>query len=203
MKRGKFIVIDGIDGSGKSTQVRRLAERLGKRAVSVSDPGGTPSGEAIREIILHRGDLSPLSTLFLFFASRAALVEQAIAPAMRRGKVVISDRFDSSTFAYQVVAGRQPGYRRLIDLFRSEVLATYAPDAYIILDSDPKKAQKRLVETGKVLTTFDRKPLRYHQLVRAGFKAFKPRSGRVYVVDGDRDLDVVERDVWAIVGRYL
>ncbi len=203
MKRGVFIVIDGIDGSGKSSQVRLLGKRLGRRAVCTFDPGGTPTGQKIREIVLHDMHLSPVATFLLFLASRAALVEEVIAPALKRGKVVLSDRFDSSTFAYQVYAGLHAQFVPLLRAFAMNVLRESMPDAYIILDSDPKKARMRLVnDPKKKLTIYDTRAIAYHRRVRDGFKLFKPRGAKVHIVDADRSIDEVHKDVWAIVKRY-
>ena len=204
MKRGKFIVIDGIDGSGKSTQVKMLKKKLGTRAVFTHDPGGTPTGEAIRKILLGETRLTPLSLFFLFLASRAALVEDMIAPALARGKNVISDRFDSSTYAYQVCASGHAEFRSLLRAFVKDGLKDAKPDAYIMLDSDPVLARKRLFsDRKKKLNAYDKKPLSYHRAVRAGFKKFRPSGGKVFIVNGDRTPEEVFKDVYAIVKKEL
>ena len=204
MRRASFIVIDGIDGSGKSSQVKLLRKKLGSRAVFTHDPGGTPTGEAVRAVLLGSKTLSPLAVFFLFLASRAALVEEIIAPALKKGRMAISDRFDSSTYAYQVCAGKRPEYAKLIRAFSGEVLRKAVPDAYIILDSDPKKARERLLtDRAKDLNAYDKKPLSYHRAVRAGFKKFKPKGSKIYFVNADRSIDTVHKDVWALVSRIL
>lgn len=204
MKRGKFIVIDGIDGSGKSTQVNMLKKALGTRSMFTHDPGGTPTGEAIRKILLGKARLSPVALLLLFLASRAALVEGVIAPALARGKNVISDRFDSSTFAYQAHASGHAEFRPLLKAFAQNVLKEARPDAYIILDSDPVLARKRLfADRKKKLNAYDKKPLSFHRAVRAGFKKFRPSGGKVFIVNGDRTPGEVYKDVSAIVKKVL
>ncbi len=203
-KHGTFIVIDGIDGSGKSSQVKLLRKKLGTRAVFTFDPGGTPTGQVIRKILLHRKGLSPLAAFFLFLASRSALVEEVIAPALRKGRTVVSDRFDSSTYAYQVHAGKHPEFLKLMHSFVQDVLKEAKPDAYVILDSDPKLAHQRLVNDPlKKLTTYDKRELAYHRKVREGFKKFKPRHSKIYFVDAGRSIEEVHKDVWDIVRRIL
>ena len=110
MKNGRFIVIDGPDGCGKSTQVKLLEQYLrnkGRRVLAVRDPGSTTVSEDIRKILLnpYYREMTPLTELFLYFASRAQLVEQTINPTLKKNNIVISDRFLSSTIVYQGYAG--------------------------------------------------------------------------------------------------
>lgn len=200
--RGTFIVIDGIDGSGKTTQVRMLKAFL-SRAVFTHDPGGAPASEAIRSILLGKNKLAPLSTFLLFLASRVELVAEVIAPALRQGKVVICDRFDSSTYAYQIHAGKYPELFPLMRHFNEVALEGARPDAYIILDSDPREAKKRLARKSDELNAYDRKPTSYHRRVREGFKKFKPRGSKILFVDADRTAAEVFQDVKALVERIL
>lgn len=203
MKRGKFIVIDGIDGSGKTTQLTMLKKLLGAKVVFAHDPGRTPAGEAIRALVLGKEKLPKLAVFFLFLASRAALESEVIAPAISKGKTVICDRFDSSTYAYQVVAGKQPHLWKLQQAFTKDVLM-YAPDVYIMLDSDPKQAAKRLkTKNQSELNAYDKKPVAYHQAVRAGFRKFKPAGAKVHIVNADRTPDAVFAEVSALVKRIL
>ncbi|MCE9541124.1 dTMP kinase [Candidatus Kaiserbacteria bacterium] len=204
MKKGKFIVIDGIDGSGKSTQVRMLKKKLGTGLVFTHDPGGTPTSEAVRAVLLGGTRLSPLAVFFLFLASRAALVEEVIAPALARGKNVISDRFDSSTYAYQVYAEKRPLLGTLLRSFVKGVLKDAMPDAYIILDGNPERAKKRLaLKNPSELNAYDKKPLAHVRRVRDGFRKFKRAGSKVFIVNADRTPDEVFKDVFAIVSRTL
>jgi len=137
MAKGLFIVLEGVEGAGKSTQAALLSAWLdagGLRHVLAREPGGTPVGEAIRKIVLDKGDLTmPRETeLFLILAARAAFVRGVVRPALERGEVVVADRFDLSTFAYQ-------GYGRGLDLpevRRANALATggLRPDLTLVLD---------------------------------------------------------------------
>jgi dTMP kinase len=206
-RKGAFIVIDGIDGSGKSTELRYLKKELrGRSALFTHEPGGTPHAEAIRKALLtHRaGKRDVLSDFFLFLAARAVHVREAVQPALAKGKIVITDRFDSSTFAFQIVAESR---KDLADAFwtsRETLLGGQVPDAYIILDLPPELAMKRRrTDTSKRLTSFDTQELAYHRRVRAGFKAFRPVGSKVFVVDASRSPEEVHADVWRIVQRFV
>ncbi len=137
MTSGRFIVLEGVEGAGKSTQARLLSdwfEGLGIPHVLAREPGGTPVGEAIRGVVLDRGRLTmpPETELFLILGARAAFTRDVVLPALGEGKVVLADRFDMSTFAYQ-------GYGRGLDLEQikqANRLATggLVPDLYLVLD---------------------------------------------------------------------
>ncbi len=137
MRNGLFIVLEGVEGAGKSTQASLLSawfESLGLPHTVAREPGGTPVGEAIRRVVLDRGDLTmpPETELFLILGARAAFVRDVVRPALEDGQVVLADRFDLSTFAYQ-------GYGRGLDLDRvrrANEMATggVRPDLYLVLD---------------------------------------------------------------------
>ena len=206
MKKGKFIVIDGMDGSGKTTEVKLLKKQLaGRPTFFTYEPGGTPHAEKIRKVLLtHKsGERDVLTDFFLFWAARSAHVAEAIAPALAKGKTVISDRFDSSTFAFQVSAEKRSGLEATFWACRKAVLGKNAPDAYIILDTSPEVAvRRRISDKSKTLTTFDKQSLAYHRRVRAGFRKFKPGS-KVYFVDSDCSVEETHAKVWYIVKRIL
>lgn len=219
MKRGRFIVIDGIDGSGKGIQVALLKRALGKNTIFTHEPGGTPKAEKIRKLLLERTEESPapLADFFLFWAARADHVEKVILPALRGGKNVITDRFDSSTFAFQICAEQAPELKPLFDACRNIVLAKCMPDAYVILDMPADIAKKRRGEdpAGKAVF-FDEKPLAYHQRVRAGFKKFARRrhesaggadgssrrpEAKVFFVNANRTPEEVHEEIMSIVNK--
>ena len=206
MKKGKFIVIDGMDGSGKTTELRLLKKEARLRgALFTYEPGGTSRAEKIRRALLtHKaGKRDAVSDFFLFWAARAAHVEEAIAPALAKGKHVISDRFDSSTFAFQVVAEQRKDLENAFWACRKAVLGKHAPDAYIILDMSPQAALvRRKRDRSKALTTFDKQSLAYHARVRAGFRKFKP-GAKVYFIDGSGSPEVTHAKVWYVVKRIL
>jgi dTMP kinase len=137
--RGKFITFEGLDGSGKSTQTEKLARSLRARGLSVTitrEPGGTATGEKIREVILHSATsgLSPLTELALMFAARAQHIEEVILPAIAEGRIVLCDRFTDSTEAYQG-GGRKLGSKPVLQMH--EILCgDLQPDLTILLDND-------------------------------------------------------------------
>jgi len=137
--RGKFITFEGLDGSGKSTQIEKLARSLRAHGVSVSvtrEPGGTAAGEKVREVILHSATsgLSPLAEMALMFASRAQHIHEVILPALAEGRVVLCDRFTDSTEAYQG-GGRKLGSKPVLQLH--EILCgNLQPDLTLLLDNE-------------------------------------------------------------------
>ena len=137
--RGKFITFEGLDGSGKSTQIEKLARSLRAHGLSVimtREPGGTAAGEKIREVLLHSATsgLSPLTEMALMFASRAQHIHEIILPALAEGRIVLCDRFTDSTEAYQG-AGRKLGTRPVLQLH--EILCgNLQPDLTVLLDNE-------------------------------------------------------------------
>jgi dTMP kinase len=137
--RGKFITFEGLDGSGKSTQVEKLARSLRAHGLSVTvtrEPGGTAAGEKIREVLLHSGTsgLSPLTEMALMFASRAQHIHEVILPALGEGRVVLCDRFTDSTEAYQG-GGRKLGSRPALEMHKI-LCGNLQPDLTVLLDND-------------------------------------------------------------------
>ena len=137
--RGKFITFEGLDGSGKSTQIEKLARSLRARGVPVTvtrEPGGTGTGETIREVLLHSATsgLSPLAEMALMFASRAQHIHEVILPALAEGRVVLCDRFTDSTEAYQG-GGRKLGSRPVL-LLHEILCGNLQPDLTILLDNE-------------------------------------------------------------------
>src|SRR5215472_16232478 len=143
--RGFFITLEGIDGSGKTTQFKRLVQhlrRLGHKVRATREPGGTSVGEKVRAILLGSGDhLSPLTELALFYAARAQHIEDVIQPALKRGEVVVSDRFNDCSFVYQGYArGLGVGAVRLLD---RAICGPIQPDLTLVLDLDARVALAR------------------------------------------------------------
>ena len=190
--RGAFIVLDGPDGSGKSTQFRRLCDALraaGLEVVETREPGGTAVGERIREVLLDpvHGDMTVRCEMLLYMASRAQLVERVIRPAIARGATVVADRFVSSTLAYQGTAG---------GLAKPEILAVAEtavggtwPDLTVIFDVDEITASRRL---SPLLDRMEQKGLEFHRRVREGYLAQVRAHPEVHlVVDAAQEVDAV------------
>ncbi len=209
MKRGLFIVIDGLGGSGKSTQIELLKKRL-PEAVFTKEPGGAPRAEKIRSI-LKEGDgapMDPLTDFFLFWAARAEHVSALISPALEAGKVVISDRFDSSTYAMQICGDGRQDLESFFWECRKTTLGGCTPDAYIILDTSPDVAKvrrmSRMDRTGqqKYDDRFDERDTAYQQAVREGYKTFIDKVGG-HVIDASRTPEEVDADIWKILDPLI
>ena len=213
MQRRKFIVIDGMDGSGKGTQLALLREALKDYPVYYTrEPGGNGSdtAEFIRTVILKPESFNiapvPLCDLFLFWASRAQHIEEVVEPKRAAGFHVLSDRYDSSTVAFQLY-GEQKDFLTLFGSIRRAMPPTYWPDAYIILDLPAEVAyERRAKDAGQDKTRFDLKPIGYHARVRAGFRFFKDLvvdPNTVHLIDANRSPEAVHAEVTALVRSIL
>ncbi len=203
-KPGRFITFEGIDGCGKTTQLRLLAGRLrecGLEVVETVEPGGTEIGGQIRQILLNpaNGEMTPRAELLLYFASRAQNVEQVIRPALARGANVLCDRFTDSTLAYQG-AGRGLDTEPILML---DKLACNGlrPDMTILIDLDVTKGRERMLERNAKLgpgeTRIDDEPAAFHARVRAGYHALAMREPqRIRVVNGAERIGAVAKLVW-------
>jgi dTMP kinase len=195
---GHFIVLEGIDGVGKTTQVALLAEWLGACEVPhvlVREPGGTPLGESIRELVLGRTelDVSPRSELLLLLAARAALVSDVLRPALAEGKTVVGDRFALSTLAYQA-------YGRGIDLEqvrRALDVATdgLQPDLYVLLDLQLDEALTRRSSGGSAPDRIEREGEAFRVAVRDGYLALAESEKGVEVVSAEGSPEEVHRRI--------
>jgi len=201
---GKFIVLDGPEGSGKSTQVERLVQRLrqmGRRATAVRDPGSTPVSERIREVLLDKRlpEMDVGTEVFLYMASRAEMVVRIIRPALDVGLIVVSDRFVSSTVAYQGAAGGvDPAV--IWDLGRI-ACGGIEPDLTVILDLPVDAGFGRIRRERDRIESKDRA---YHEKVRQGFLAMaRERPEKFAVVDATQSPDEVARAIEQAVTRVL
>lgn len=211
---GVFITFEGLDGCGKTTQMRLLAERLraaGRAVLENYEPGGTRIGAQVRRILLDASnhELCPTAELLLYFACRAQNVEEAILPALRRGEVVLSDRFTDSTLVYQGV-GRGLGQEVVLALDRIACKGL-APDLTILLDIDLETslARARLRNAGisagrPAETRMDDQALEFHRKVQQAYAELAAaQPERVVVVDARRSVPEIAADVWRIVAGRL
>jgi dTMP kinase len=214
--RGKFITFEGLDGSGKSTQIERLARKLaadGIRAVVTREPGGTAIGEKIRHLLLDTStsDLSPMAELALMFASRAQHIQEIIQPALAEGRVVLCDRFTDSTEAYQG-GGRKLGSEPVLALHRI-LCGNLQPDLTILMDSDVaasvKRARRRNIarvsgDGGGDENRFEQESRAFFGRVRNAYLAIAAREPqRVVVVNARGTPEETHKQILETVRRKL
>ena len=215
---GHFIVIDGPDGAGKGTQIDMLKGVLPHRYgrpdsdfVFTREPGGSPFAEKIRELILSPGakEASGAVMVQLFGAARFEHLEQTVVPALDAGKVVVSDRFDASTYAYQLIAqkgGRVAGtlFHRQNELVRDMGCFFGRGWATIVLDVPAEIGMARSAKRrGQAHTHFDSRDTAFHELVRDGYKRYAHQFLGVSVIDASRTPCLVHHDVIAVFDRIL
>ena len=203
MPRSPFITFEGSEGCGKTTQVQKLAERLARSGVThlvTREPGGTPIGETIRELLqfaLHNSSMTPETELFLFEASRSQLVREIIKPALERGICVIADRFFDSTTVYQGAARTLD--RELIERLNTFAVGDCIPDVTFVLDVDAATAKSRMQGPRKT-DRMEQQPAEFYERVREGYRALAKREpSRVVLIDGSRTTDEIENEIWKIL----
>ncbi len=203
-ERGLFISFEGGEGSGKTTQLNRLAERLteksGRKIITTREPGGTEEAEKIRDLIVQRegGDWNPMAEILLFFAARVMHIEQKIRPALAGGKIVITDRFTDSTRAYQ-------GYGHGFDLQKIEDInqlstGRFEPELTFIFDIEPKTGLERsgrrlkaeALNVEQTEDRFENLDLAFHERLREGFlEISRQNPARCIVIDATQDTDTI------------
>jgi dTMP kinase len=210
MSRGLFITFEGMDGSGKTTQLRLLVERLraaGCDVVEAVEPGGTRIGSHIRRILLDSAnrDLSPTAELLLYFASRAQNVDEVIQPALAAGKIVISDRFTDSSLVYQGY-GRGLGPEVVLSLDRIACRGL-VPDLTVFVDINASTSLERARARNAVAESdenrFETEAADFHERVRRAYDQLAARESRFRRIDGNRDIDAIAADVWETVSGLL
>ena len=204
MNAGRLITFEGMDGCGKSTQARLLAESLESKGLDIvltREPGGSPGAEDIRRLLVEGPPerWSAETEILLFTAARRDHLERTIRPALDRGATVISDRFADSTRVYQGAARRE--LRALVDRFHDAVIGR-DPDLTFIIDMDPSEALKRGLERDSGEHRFEEMGQGFQDRVREGFRALaRDNPDRCHLIDGDRDVDAIARDISRIAGR--
>jgi dTMP kinase len=197
-----FVVFEGLDGSGKTTQAAKFTaylQRQGVKVVAVEEPGGTPLGEQIRELLLSKKDApQPLTELFLYEASRYELVQGVIRPALARGEAVVCQRYDYSSTVYQ-------GYGRGLPLEEVETLNALAtgglrPDLVFWLDVPAEEALKRLQ---RPLDRLEGEGLQFLKRVERGYQEIAREHAEVVRIDGTRDPEMIFQEIISVWERWV
>ncbi len=204
-RRGLFITFEGMDGSGKSTQIAYLEAELralGREVLVLREPGGTPVGDWIRALLLDPAfsEMEPVTEMLLYAASRAQLVRERIRPALADGKIVVCDRFLDSSLAYQA-AGR--GLDGLVMEVNRCAVDGLQPDRTFFIDVPPAAGRSR-ISGNRELDRIERENEDFQNRVYAGFLAVAERDpGRVLVIDGRQEPETVRNAVWSSVEELL
>jgi dTMP kinase len=208
---GIFITLEGIDGTGKSTQFRllvRYLRRRGYRVCATREPGGTKVGEKVRSILLasRTGKLAPLAELALMYAARGQHLEEVVRPALARGDVVVSDRFNDASFAYQGY-GRQLGVA-IVQAFDRAICGRTQPNLTLVFDLEPRvalaRAHGREVRRKSRHGRFEAQGHAFHQRVRRGYlEIARCDPARVRIVDASRPVKDIQAKVRELVDLFL
>ncbi len=196
MARGTFIVIEGGDGVGKDTQVSLLQKEFGD-FLYTREPGGTALGKVLREMLLHEahGSLPPLTEAFIFLADRAQHVSEVIAPALASGKNVVSNRSWISMLAYQIYGREGFDMQSVVESATSLIYRDCPIDLAIILDAPPEVGAARQRAQGKPLDVLESLPLEARERIRNGFLEVAKGLPKAVLLDADRSVEEVYRDV--------
>jgi dTMP kinase len=200
MPRPPFITLEGSEGCGKTTQVQRLAARLERSGVPyvlTREPGGTPIGETIRELLQfapHNSGMTPETELLLFEASRSQLVGEIIKPALEHGSCVIADRFFDSTTVYQGAARRLD--REMVERLNAFAVGDCVPDITFVLDVDAATAESRMQKPRRA-DRMEQQPAEFYERVRQAYRELAAREPkRIVLIDGSRNADEIEKEIW-------
>ena len=205
--QGRFITFEGGEGTGKSTQVARLVERLRARELEVlqtREPGGSDGAEEIRNLALNgdAGRWSAMTETLLMFAARSDHLERTIRPTLEAGRWVVCDRFADSSRAYQGAGGGTPG--DFIETLDAAIVGATQPDLTLVFDLPVEVGLERAFGRGLFETRFESKGLEFHERLRRGFQAIAAaHPERCVIIDAEGDQEAVEARVWAAVEARL
>lgn len=203
--KGLFIVMEGPDGSGKTTQINLLEQYLkeaGYECLITREPGGTVIGEEVRELILNPEykEMSPVTEMLLYAASRAQLVHEVIGPALEAGKIVISDRFVDSSIVYQGIA-RNLGISTVAAV-NAPGIGIYRPDGIFFIDLSEAEGIRRK-KNQKKLDRMEQESIDFHHLVSEGYRKVLAERPKVIKIDGGKDIDVIQKKIRNHVDELL
>lgn len=205
MTNGTFIILDGGEGAGKSTQIQEIKKHFGDRVLITREPGGSPYAEEIRSLILNskEGAQANAKTHFaLFWAARADHLKNTIIPALESGIHVVCDRFDSSTFAYQVYGQEARELKEFFFTMRDFYLGVCKPDVYILLDVDPETGLRRKQSQADDINHFDERDLQFHARMREGLMEFF-KHVQHEIVDANQSFESVTHDLLTALNKYI
>ena len=203
--KGLFIVMEGPDGSGNTTQINLLKEYLSKagyECLITREPGGTVIGEEVRQLILNPEyrEMSPVTEMLLYAASRAQLVHEVIGPALEEGKVVISDRFVDSSIVYQGIA-RKLGIST-VSAVNAPGIGIYRPDGIFFIDLSEEEGLRRKKEQKK-LDRMEQESIEFHHMVSEGYRKVLADRAEVIKIDGNKEIDIIQKKIRNHVDELL
>ena len=203
--KGLFIVMEGPDGSGKTTQINLLEQYLkeaGYECLITREPGGTVIGEEVRELILNPEykEMSPVTEMLLYAASRAQLVHEVIGPALEAGRIVISDSFVDSSIVYQGIA-RNLGISTVAAV-NAPGIGIYRPDGIFFIDLSEAEGIRRK-KNQKKLDRMEQESIDFHHLVSEGYRKVLAERPEVIKIDGGKDIDVIQKKIRNHVDELL
>lgn len=203
--KGLFIVMEGPDGSGKTTQINLLEQYLkeaGYECLITREPGGTVIGEEVRELILNPEykEMSPVTEMLLYAASRAQLVHEVIGPALEAGRIVISERFVDSSIVYQGIA-RNLGISTVAAV-NAPGIGIYRPDGIFFIDLSEAEGIRRK-KNQKKLDRMEQESIDFHHLVSEGYRKVLAERPEVIKIDGGKDIDVIQKKIRNHVDELL
>ena len=202
---GRFITLEGIDGSGKTTQgifLKNKLEEFGKDVLFTREPGGVKGAEEIRKLLVQgeKDRWSNITEILLFFASRRHHLEKVLLPAINKGKVVICDRFTDSTIIYQ---GRENIHLKKIIIELNKSVIGIVPDLTLIIDIDPTKSLSRGLSRKSNEMRFETFGLEFQTNARNGYISLAKTEKRYQLIDGNNSKDKVHQMIWSKVSKFL
>jgi dTMP kinase len=209
MRKGHFFVLDGGEGSGKSTQMELLKERLPslfpeEKFVFTREPGGSPFAQTIRNLILsdEAKEASGHTMIGLFIAARADHVEKIVLPALEAGNIVVCDRYLAATYAYQIVAQQ---HTELREMYKAHATHMPQPDLTLFLDIDPSVAEQRLLLRREEQNHFDIRGIEFHERVREGFREYTREFSQkeTVFIDASKAIESVARDIIEHIASHI